>query len=91
MLGTIGAVLGAKTVAALPAKAPDAGGFYTWLTGNPVRIVLAIVAITVIIGANRGKVTKAVTTGLIVVIGIFIMTSDTAMKGIASWLGSYFS
>lgn len=91
MLGNVGATLGAKIVAVMPAKAPNAGGFYTWLTGAPVRVILAIVAIGVIIGANRGRLTKAVTTSLIVCVGLFIMFGDTAMKGLAKWLGSYFS
>lgn len=91
MFGTIGATIGAKTAAALGAKAPDAKGFYDWLTGSPIRIILALVAIGVIMGASRGKLTKAVQVMMIVVVGLFIMYGDTAMKGIATWLGGYFS
>lgn len=75
--------------AAAPTKAPDAGGFYTWLTASPLRVILAIVAMSVIVGANRGRLSKAIVTLLIVLVGLFIMYGDAAMRGIAAWLGSY--
>lgn len=78
---------GISTVAGLAAAGPDATGFYTWLTGSPVHVILALVALGLLVAANRAQLSKVVKVGIIVIIAMAIMFGN--WKGLGEWLAGW--